>query len=295
MALWLRTWIGRSRCHTGAHEALRAGRRDLRRHSVSGFLDTQPTLRSHAQIDAGRKPRDNSGASFQAAHAQSRTPAGSGSTPAPSLQRGARERPLPSARRRAGPGVTGREHPGPAASPSPRRHPHPHPHPHSVPGSPTRASSLSLRGGTLASYSTRALVGSGSKHRTFSPEWNLNFMPSLALICSSWRRARLRGGRSARGGGQGGAGRWCTAAGGGREGTGNGGGCGRPALGPASARPKSPLDLEIADRALCPHPAHPQQAPASLPRAGAARDRRTPAKAEVCQQSGLSRPRGKGS
>lgn len=69
-------------------------------------------------------------------------------------------------------------------------------------GSPARASSLSLRGGTLASYSTRALVGSGSKHSTFSPEWNLNFMPSLALICSSWRRARLRGGRSARRGGR---------------------------------------------------------------------------------------------
>lgn len=83
-ALWIRTWVGRSRCHTGAHEALRAGRRDLGRHSVSGFRDTQPTLRSRAPIDSRRKPRDTSDASFQAARAQSRTPAGSGSTPAPS-------------------------------------------------------------------------------------------------------------------------------------------------------------------------------------------------------------------
>lgn len=114
-----------------------------------------------------------------------------------------RERPLPPARRRAGRGAASRERPSPATSPAPRRHPHPHPRSPPVPGSPSRASSLSLRGGTLASYSTRALVGSGSKHSTFSPEWNLNFMPSLALICSSWRRARLRGGRSARGGGGG--------------------------------------------------------------------------------------------
>lgn len=49
MALWIRTWVGRSRCHTEAHEALRAGRRDLRIHSANGFLDTQPTLRSHEQ------------------------------------------------------------------------------------------------------------------------------------------------------------------------------------------------------------------------------------------------------
>lgn len=228
------------------------------------FRERSPGHTGHAAVTYtnGRTAKTSRNlATFQTARAQSLTPAGSGSTPAPSPQRGARELPLPSAPCRAGPGVTGREHPGPAASPSPRRHPHPHPHPHPAPGSPTRASSLSLRGGTLASYSTRALVGSGSKHRTFSPEWNLNFMPSLALICSSWRRARLRGGRSARGGGQGGAGRWCTAAGGGREGAGNGGGCGRPALGPASARPESPLDLEIAGRSLCPHPRPPSASP----------------------------------
>jgi hypothetical protein len=41
-------------------------------------------------------------------------------------------------------------------------------------------------------------------------------MPSLALICSSWRRARLRGGQSARGGG-GRPGRRRSATGGARE------------------------------------------------------------------------------
>lgn len=166
--------------------------------------------------------RDIAHAGFRTARAQPRAPGGNGSAPPPTRPpaRGARGRPLPSAWRLAGPGATGWERPGPAASPAPRRHLHPHPHP--VRGPPARASSLSLRGGTLASYSTRALVGSGSKHSTFSPEWNLNFMPSLALICSSWRRARLRGGRSARrGGGSGvgvGVGKWFAAAGlGGRE------------------------------------------------------------------------------
>lgn len=103
----------------------------------------------------------------------------------------------------------------------------------SVPGAPGPRLPLALRGGTLASYSTRALVGSGSKHSTFSPEWNLNFMPSLALICSSWRRARLRGGRSARGGAEG----WGRVGGAQRRGWGRERGMAEAAAAPPSVPP----------------------------------------------------------
>lgn len=194
---------------------------------------------------------------------RSPTPGGSGSVRAPTPPRGAPR--APPAARTAPCKPRSRRHgaPGPATSPAPRRRPHPHPQSPPVPGSPARASSLPLRGGTLASYSTRALVGSGSKHSTFSPEWNLNFMPSLALICSSWRRARLRGGRSARGGGGG----WGRGGGAQRrgwgEGAGNGGGCGRPALSPASARPAPWPDLGAAGSARSQWSASPRVPPGS--------------------------------
>lgn len=67
-------------------------------------------------------------------------------------------------------------------------------------------------------------------------------------------------------GDRGGGGEVVRCGGGGREETGNGGGCGRPALGPASARPKLLLDLRAAGGS--PRPPHPR-VPLRVPRAPA--------------------------
>lgn len=116
-------------------------------------------------------------------------------------------------------------------------------------------------------------------------------MPSLALICSSWRRARLRGGRNARGwGGSGmGARRWCAAAGlGGRE----------RGMTESVAVPPSvpPLPAQRCCRTSEPPGARARALPSELAPASPRRARGRcepgpPAAANVFPQSGPSRPR----